>query len=158
MRRFGVLSAVLIAAAAGGPLLDRSQSGAIAQDDKKAAEKPRLTQTDLDVLRKADDILADESKWNRKCARRYAKEDKTWSLYTALYKASLDVTGKFDHRLPALEEVRKTVEGLTVDKKYQHRLMDYNNDPETKFTDIKNVLKTTIKRVADQVEKKAPKK
>lgn len=158
MGRFGIMLAVLIAAAGEGPLPCRVQSGAVAQDDKKAAQKPSLTQIDLDVLRKADDILADESKWNRKCERRYLKEDKTWSLYTALQKASLDVTGKFDHRLPALEEVRKTVQDLTADKNYQHHLMDYNNDPDTKFADIKNVIKTTIKRVSDQVEKKAPKK
>jgi hypothetical protein len=125
---------------------------------READRKPSLTQIDLDVLRKADDILADESKWNRKCERRYVKEDKTWSLYTALHKASVEVTGKFDHRLPALEEVRKTVEGVTANKKYQHRLRDYNNDSDTKFSDIKNVITPTIKRVSGQVERKAPEK
>ena len=121
-------------------------------------EPPKLTQIDLDILRKADEILADESKWNRKCERRYKKEDTTWSLYTALHKASLETTGKFDHRQPALEEVRKTVERLTADKKYQHRLMDYNDDPDTKFADIKKVFTTTIERVSAEVEKKVPKK
>src|SRR5262249_55425818 len=114
--------------------------------------KPGLTQIDLDVLRKADAILADESKWNRQCERRYEKDAKTWSLFTALYQASLDVTGKYEHRRPALEEVRKTVDGLTAGKDYAHRLRDYNNDPDTKFADIKSVLKTTIKRVAGQVD------
>jgi hypothetical protein len=111
---------------------------------------------DLEILRKADGILADESQWNRKCERRYQKEDRTWSLYTALHKASLETTGTFDHRQPALEEIRKTVQRLTADKKYQHRLMDYNNDPETQFADIKKVLTTTIERVSALVEKKVP--
>ena len=120
-----------------------------------ADDTPMLTRADLDILRKANEILADESKWNRMCERRYKEEDKTWSLYTALYKASLEITGKFDHRRPALEEIRRTVERLTVDKKYQHRLMDYNNDPETKFADIKKVLTGSIERISAQVEKKA---
>jgi hypothetical protein len=47
---------------------------------------------------------------------------------------------------------------MTADKKYQHRLMDYNNDPDTKFADIKKVFTTTIERVSAQVEKKVPKK
>jgi hypothetical protein len=111
----------------------------------------QLTKTDLQVLRKADEILSDQTKWNRMCDRRYRKEDKTWSLYTALHKASLDVTGDFNHRLPALEEVRKTVDERTVGKNYGHRLMDYNNDPTTSFADIKKVLKSTIERVSKQL-------
>lgn len=116
-----------------------------------AAEQPKLTQTDLKILRKANEILADETKWNRKCEREYKKEDKTWSLYTALQKAELDVTGKHAHRLPALEEVRKTIQARG--KKYQHRLMDFNNDPATRFIDLKKVLSQTIERVAGQVGK-----
>ena len=71
-----------------------------------AGEQSKLTPIDLKILRKADEILADESKWNRKCERKYKKEDKTWSLYSALQKAELEVTGMHAHRQPALEEVR----------------------------------------------------
>ena len=116
-----------------------------------AEEQTKLTRIDLKILRKADEILADESKWNRKCTREYKKEDKTWSLFTALEKAELEVTGKHAHRQPALEEVRQTVQARG--KKYQHRLMDFNNDPATRFADVKKVLATTIQRVAAQVEK-----
>ena len=116
-----------------------------------AGEQPKLTRVDLKILRKANEILADESKWNRKCEREYKKEDKTWSLYTALQKASLEVTGNHVHRQPALEEVRKSIQARG--KKYQHRLMDFNNDPATRFIDVKNVLATTIERVAPLVEK-----
>jgi hypothetical protein len=63
MRQFGTMLAQLITVAAVGLL----QSGSVAQDDKKAAQKSSLTQLDLDVLRKANYILADESKWNKKC-------------------------------------------------------------------------------------------
>lgn len=116
-----------------------------------APEQPKLTRVELKILRKADEILADESKWNRKCEREYKKEDKTWSLYTALQKAELEVTGKHAHRQLALEEVRQTIQARG--KKYQHRLMDFNNDPETRFADVKQVLAKTIERVAAQIEK-----
>lgn len=125
---------------------------------KAAAErtKPKVTPIDLKILRKADEILADESKWNRKCDREYKPEDKTWSIYTALQKASLEVTGKHVHRQAALEEVRLSIQARG--KKYQHRLMDFNNDPETKFADIKKVLAQTIERIAPQVEGKGASK
>ena len=127
-----------------------------AQADPENRSKPatRLGETipvgesDLRIIHRASQILNDETKWNRKDNRVCPSEANTWSLYCALYKASVEINGKFDHRLGALEEVRRSVEQVSKGKTYEHRLMGYNNDPSTTFADIKRILSTTVKRIA----------
>jgi hypothetical protein len=55
-------------------------------------------------------------------------------------KASVDVTGGFNHRRPALESARLIVEQRTATRGYHHRLMDYNNDPTTRLGDVQSLI------------------
>ncbi|MGI8741753.1 MAG: hypothetical protein ACR2NN_04120 [Bryobacteraceae bacterium] len=114
----------------------------------KSGETIPVGETDLRVVRRGEQILSDETKWNRKDNRVCPENATTWSLYCALYKASVEINGKFDHRLGALEEVRRNVEQASKGKNYNHRLMGYNNDPSTKFADILKVLRTSEKTIA----------
>src|SRR5215208_2078412 len=104
--------------------------------DKATPEKPAyeerrqpVTKDDLLILKRAREILSDETKWNRKDDRNCKPEAKAWSLFCALEKASIEVLGKYDHRRAALQEVRFAVEEVTKGKEFEHRLMDYNNLP-----------------------------
>ena len=54
--------------------------------------------------------------------------------------ATVEVTGKTNHRGASLQETRFVVEEITVGRNYEHRLMNYNNDPTTTFNDIQEVL------------------
>ncbi len=68
--------------------------------------------------------------------------------------------GAYEHRNVALQEVRFAVEDATRDRQTKmmfdalrhfrlpHRLMDFNNLPETRFEDIHNVLRVATTRVA----------
>ena len=112
-----------------------------------------VTKEDLLILEKADKILSDETKWNRKDDRTCRPEDKTWSLFCALQKASIEVLGKYDHRRVALQEVRFIIEDLLKGKEYEHRLMEYNNLSTTQFSDIKKVLKQATDKVAARLSK-----
>ena len=82
---------------------------AMAQDkptQDRAAYEQRdqpVTQDDLRILKRADEILSDETKWNRKDDRTCKPEDKVWSLFCALQKAAIAVLGKYDHRRVALQ-------------------------------------------------------
>src|SRR5438105_1512486 len=95
-----------------------------------------VTKDDLLILKRAEEILSDETKWNRKDDRTCQPEDKVWSLFCALQKASVETLGKYDHRRVALQEVRFVIKDLTKGREFEHRLMDFNNLPGTRFEDI----------------------
>ena len=113
-----------------------------------------VTKDDLLILKRADEILSDKTKWNRKDDRTCKPEDKVWSLFCALQKASIEVLGKYDHRRAALQEVRFAIEDVTKGRDFEHRMMDYNNLPTTQFKDIKKVLKMATKKVAAKLKEK----
>ena len=106
-----------------------------------------VTAEDLRILQRADEILSEPSKWDRHDDRVCAPEDRTWSLYCALHKACVEVLGEYQHRRIALQEVRFAVEEATKGMELEHRLMDFNNMPATRFEDVKKVLATAMERV-----------
>ena len=91
---------------------------------------------DREIVQRAASILATESQWNRADDRTCPGNAKTWSIYCAMQRATVEVTGGFHHRRPALEVVREIVEHRTTDRQYAHRLMDYNNDVSTRIEDV----------------------
>ena len=52
----------------------------------------------------------------------------------------------------ALQEVRFAIEDVTGGREFEHRLMDFNNLPETTFEDVKEVLAVARRRVAARLE------
>jgi hypothetical protein len=108
-----------------------------------------VTPEDVRILLKADELLKDESVWNRKDDRECVDDEAAGkrSLFCALQKACIDVLGAYDHRRAALQEVRFAVEDATRGQQFEHRLRDFNNLPTTKFADIKNVLKVATDRL-----------
>ena len=64
--------------------------------------------------------------------------------------------GSYDHRRAALQEVRVVVEEATQQRRFEHRLMDFNNLPETRFDDVKQVLRTSAQRVAARLKQPQP--
>jgi hypothetical protein len=130
-------------------------SQAVAQDKPAYEQRDQpVTKDDLLILKRADEILLDETKWNRKDDRTCKPDDKIWSLFCALQKASIEVLGKYDHRRVALQEVRFEIENVTKGREFEHRLMDYNNLPTTQFKDIKHVLKKATGKVAARLREK----
>lgn len=125
----------------------------LAQDKPVSEQRDQpVTKEDLQILRRADKILSSEAVWNRKDTRVCKPEDKTWSLFCALQKASIEVLGSYDHRRVALQEVRFVIEEVAKGKEFEHRLMGYNNLPSTQFKDIKKVLKMATERVAARLK------
>ncbi|GHN01570.1 hypothetical protein WSM22_30590 [Cytophagales bacterium WSM2-2] len=108
---------------------------------------------DLKIIKLADSILSDPSKWNKQDDRE-CKDDITagrYSLYCALYKASMDVLGEYIHRRAGMQVVRFTLEKYENGRVKEHRLMDWNNHPDTSFEEVKKVLKEAIETVKKQV-------
>jgi len=105
--------------------------------------RPPITQADLKIVQRARALLASPSKWNRADNRKCPDGAKTLSLYCALETATTEVGRTFEHRGAALQEVRFVIGEIAADRNYDHRLMDYNNDPTTSFADIQDVLQIT---------------
>lgn len=121
-----------------------------------------VTVQDLQTLERASELLGSESAWNRNDDRRCADDEamQRRSLYCALQRASADVYGSHDpykvadHRRVALQEVRFAVEEATRGRELNHRLMDFNNLPETTLADIKHVLAQATARVRARLSAK----
>lgn len=116
---------------------------------------PPVTADDVRILERAQQILDSPAKWNRNDNRECPADEKKFSLYCAIEQATDDVTGHFAHREAAMQEARFVVDKIAANRpNYQHRLMDYNNDPTTTFADIQRVLKTAEanvdKKLAEQ--------
>ncbi len=60
--------------------------------------RPAVTKTDLQIVKRAREILNSESKWNRADNRIFPAAAKTFSLYCALQMATVEVGGKAEHR------------------------------------------------------------
>jgi hypothetical protein len=104
---------------------------------------------DRAIVRRAAAILSTVAVWNRADDRKCPNAATTWSIYCAMEKATIGVTGGFAHRRPALEVVRTVVDERTAHRNYDHRLMDYNNDPRTQLNDVKSLFAEALTRMND---------
>ncbi|RYY52577.1 MAG: hypothetical protein EOO09_20975 [Chitinophagaceae bacterium] len=110
---------------------------------------------DLKIIQRADSILTDTSRWHKNDDR-VCNDDITngkYSLFCALFKASVDLTGVYQHRRPGMQQVRFVLEKYENGRVKEHRLMDWNNHPDTGFDEVKKVLRESILLVKTQIGK-----
>jgi len=115
-----------------------------------------VTADDVAILVRADALLNNAAVWNRADDRDCRDDEATGkrSLFCALEKACIDVLGSYDHRRVALQEVRFAIEDATRGRTFDHRLRDYNNLPETRLEDVKQVLAVARDRVRARLKAK----
>jgi hypothetical protein len=104
---------------------------------------------DLKILKRADAILSAASIWNRADDRKCPSTATSWSIYCAAQRATIEITGGFHHRRPALELVRQIVDERTKGRNYDHRLMDYNNDPSTTLAEVHSLFAEAMRRIRE---------
>ena len=142
---------VLQLAAATGATQDTNQAPSFTptSSEMEMRDQP-VAEEDLKILIRADEILIDETVWNREDDRNCDDDelaDKR-SLFCALRKACIEVLGAYDHRRVALQEVRFAIVDATEGQEFAHRLRDYNNLPETQFDDVKRILVVAREKVS----------
>ena len=120
-------------------VMAQSKTGQSSDNDSNV--RPAVTKADLQIAKLARQILDSPAKWNRADNRVCPAGAKTFSLYGALETATVQVSGKAEHRGAALQEARFVIDEIAGDRNYEHRLMNYNNDPTTTFEDIQEVLR-----------------
>ena len=140
------------------PPSGRSQSSTAAQTISPSSclesqARPPVTNTDLEIVDHAAQILNSPVSWNRADNRNCPASAKTFSLYCALEKATTDIGGTFQHREAAMQEARFVIDEIAPRAKtYDHRLMDYNNDPGTSFADIRQLFRLLQSRIAERLK------
>ena len=121
-------------------------------------ERPNqpATAADLQILERADALLAAESSWNRKDDKICDDDDRShkWSLYCAIEAACRDAAVSCEHTQVASQEVRFAIEEIAPGAAQFEggRLTGFNNHPSTRFEDVKNVLRMARERVRARVQ------
>jgi len=65
--------------------------------------------------------------------------------------ATVEVSGGVHYRQPALQMVREVLNEVGGNRLNKHRLMDYNNHPDTTLADIRNLLRTAQVRLEQRL-------
>ena len=110
---------------------------------------------DLLIVDQAKEILSTPAKWNRvdTDAHECTPTTATFTLYCALETATTKISGSFKHRDTAMQDARFLIESdFEKGKHYQHRLLDYNNDPTTSFADIQKLFDLLKIRIQQQIK------
>jgi hypothetical protein len=118
----------------------------LAFDLDASSESREITPNSLDqkIVQEAARLLSTPAVWNRADNRKCPASATTWSIYCAMIKASITVTGGSHHRRPAMETVRAIVDKRTATRDYHHRLMEYNNDPTTTLNDVQSLFSEAL--------------
>ena len=109
------------------------------------------TQDDIRIIQRAIALLSDEKVWNREDNRTCPANPQKWSLFCALEQATQEVSGGVHYRQPALQMVREVLNEVGGNRLGKHRLMDYNNHPDTTLAEIRNLLGTSQARLANRL-------
>lgn len=121
-------------------------------------ERPNqpATAADLQILERADAMLTDESFWNRNDDKLCDDDDRShkWSLYCVIEAACRDTAVSCEHTQVASQEVRFAIEDVAPGASLFEggRLTGFNNLPETRFEDVKRVLRLARQRVRARLE------
>jgi hypothetical protein len=108
-----------------------------------------VSDIDLRILEKARQFLSGPSVWNRHDDRvcEDAATRNSWSLFCALYQASVAVAGEYLHARPVMTEARAALVKVTKGRPFQHPIMDYNNLESTTYADIAMIFDLTERQL-----------
>jgi len=114
---------------------------------------PPVSQDDIRIVRRAGELINSPANWNRADNRQCPAEAETYSLYCALDQATKEISNKFEHRGAAMQQARFVIdEDLAKGNHYEHRLMDYNNDPKTRFADVQRFFALLEERIQKRLD------
>ena len=109
------------------------------------------TPDDIRIIQRAEALLLNETVWNREDNRTCPDNPQKWSLFCALQQATQEISGGVHYRQPALQMVREVLNEVGGNRLGKHRLMDYNNHPDTTLSEIHGLLDTAQARLEKRV-------
>jgi hypothetical protein len=105
------------------------------------------TADDIRIIQRAMALVSDVTVWNKQDNRICPPAPQKWSVFCALTQATVEISGGVHYRQPALQMVREVLNEVGGNRLNKHRLMDYNNHPDTTLADIHNLLRTAQARL-----------
>jgi len=108
------------------------------------------TKDDIRIINRSIELLADLKTWNKNDDRTCPPNPQRWSMFCALMQATEEVSGSVHYRQPALQAVREVLNEVGGNRVSKHRLMDYNNHPDTTLEEIHNLLRTAQGRLEER--------
>lgn len=124
----------------------RLEGDALSLDIKVDKQLPP-TADDGKIIQRAKSLLANTSVWNKNDDRMCPPNPQKWSLFCALMQATEEVSGGVHYRQPALQAVREVLNEVGGNRMGKHRLMDYNNHPDTTLDEVHKLLVTAQTRL-----------
>ena len=109
------------------------------------------TMDDIRIIQRARALLSDGKVWNKNDDRTCPPQPQKWSAFCALMQATQEVTGGAHYRQPALQIVREVVNEVGGTRVKTHRLMEYNNHPDTTLDDIYTMLRVAQTRIEQRL-------
>lgn len=103
------------------------------------------TQIDINILSRTRAKLVEIPNWDKEDDRNCNNDPpNTISLYCALIESTQNIMGKYYHRQPALQLVRFEIQENWLERIQGHRLMSFNNHPDTTLEDVTLMLDQAI--------------
>lgn len=109
------------------------------------------TMDDIRIIQRASALLSDAKVWNKNDDRNCPPNPQKWSVFCALMQATEEVAGGVHYRQPALQIVREVVSEVGGTRVKTHRLMEYNNHPDTTLDDIRVMLRLAQSRLEQRL-------
>jgi hypothetical protein len=116
--------------------------------EMNADRQVRPTRSDIAILERARQLLPNETVWNKNDNRQCPPAQNKISLFCALNQATVEISGGVHYRQPAAQAVREVLNTVDSRRIKTHRIMDFNNHPDTTLGEIHAILDTAKTRVA----------
>jgi len=107
---------------------------------------------DLEIVEAAKAVLSSEAVWDREDDRNCENDKGVVSLYCALARATAEVMGRYQHRQPAMQAVRRVIATEWPERVIDHRLMSFNNDPRTSLGDVERLFDLAADSIRNQIQ------
>ncbi len=112
------------------------------------------TAADIAILREARRLLVATPRWDRADDRDCGNDaEGVLGLYCALARATRETMGKYYHRQPAMQRVRRAIDEQWRDRVVSHRLMDFNNHQATTLDDVIAMLDRALEMTQRELAK-----
>jgi hypothetical protein len=105
------------------------------------------TQDDIRIIQRAIALIPSREAWNKEDTRQCPTGQTRISLFCAMMQATTEVSGGVHYRQPAMQAVREALNEVGVGRFKLHRIMDYNNHPDTTLEEIHALLRNAEARL-----------
>jgi very-short-patch-repair endonuclease len=132
-------------------IIEMKESPAALSIKMNADRQVRPTAADIAIISRAIALLPNESVWNKNDNRQCPAGQSKISMFCALAQATTEISGGIHYRQPAAQAVREALNGVDAKRIKTHRIMDFNNHPDTTLAEIHAVLGTARARLQKDI-------